>query len=346
MNKLRTALLGCGAASEYLHLPVLARIPEIDLVAIAEADESRRAEVHKRSPEVKLFASYSDLLREAAIDAAVIALPNHLHTEAALQCFAEDLHVYLEKPMATTLEDAAALAEAASAIKKTTMVGHNYRFGAAQREAYDGLRRNSIGRVLAVRSNFSTKLGDIPAWKKRRESGGGALLDLASHHIDLIMWLLDSKAQLVNSTLHSVHSEEDMSMTQIEFDNGVVASIMSSFGAGDEDKLEIYGEDGKYVIDRYRSDRLRLHPSGLDGVRARSATEAMGALLSPRYWRAKLSGAGTEESYQLALREFALSAIEGRPASPNFRDGLNCMSVLQAAEESARTGKKTSVDYR
>ncbi len=100
---LRIGLLGAGHAARYLHLPVLTGSPEFDLVAIAEPAVENLSFAQRQCPGAATFESYEQLLAEVELDAVLIALPNVLHVPAARAAFARDLHVYLEKPLATSL---------------------------------------------------------------------------------------------------------------------------------------------------------------------------------------------------------------------------------------------------
>ncbi len=345
MNRtLRVALVGYGRAAEHIHLPVLMGLEGVDVVAIAETDAIRREEVRRRLPDATVFGDFEALLAEADLDAAVITLPNSLHVAAAVAAFSRGLHVYLEKPLAPTLgaghEVVAAWREAGT----TGMIGHNYRFGSMQREARRLVAEGHIGRVVAVQTVFSTPARDLPDWKRKRETGGGALLDLASHHLDLLPWLLQSRTVAISCDLRSVRSEDDTASVRLEMENGVLVQILATISAVDDDRIEIYGDAGRIVIDRYRSDRVEVHPTTLDRVRMLRLSDAARALSGLTYWKRKLRGGIPEASFWEALNEFSQAAQAGRPAKPDLEDGLRGLFLLDAAMRSAAESRTVRIE--
>jgi len=337
-EKLKVALLGFGQAAQYLHLPVLTGLSQVELVAIAEPRSACKEAAKAACPAVAVFESYQTLLSETDPDAVVIALPNDLHVPAAKAAFARKKHVYLEKPIATSLAEARSLIPTWRASGRVGMIGHNYRFGMMQQSAHSAIAAKSIGEIITLQTVFSGNAHALPDWKRERATGGGALLDLASHHFDLVCWLVDSLPATVSCCLRSMSSEDDTAIVQLQFENGVTAQIMASLCAGDNDRLEVYGTKGRLVIDRYRSDRVEVHPKSLNRVRALRFANAAKALASPSYWRGKLPGAGPENSFWCALDEFATAALENRSTKPDLIDGLRSLSLVAAAEEAAAQG--------
>ena len=343
-SKLRVALLGYGRVAEHIHLPVLTGLEGIDVVAIAETDAARREEVSRCLPAAAVFDGIETLLDEVQLDAVVITLPNALHAGAAAAAFARGLHVYLEKPLAPTLAAAREVVAAWKAAGTTGMIGHNYRFGSMQGEARRLVAKGRIGRVVAVQTVFSTPLRDLPDWKRQRETGGGALLDLASHHLDLLPWLLQSRPLAISCHLRAVHSEDDTAAVRLEMEGGVAVHILATISSVEDDRIEIYGDAGRIVIDRYRSDRVEVHPTTLDRVRLLRVSNAVGALADLSYWQRKLRGGVPEASFSEALNEFSLAAREGRPARPDLEDGLRGLSLLDAAMRSAAESRTIRVE--
>ena len=342
-EKVRIGLLGCGRASEYLHLPTLERLPIVDLVSIAETDVARQTELSNRLPDVEVFSSYAELLDHSEVDAVVVALPNELHAPAAIDSFEKGLHVYAEKPLANSLDEAKKIMSAWKVSGRVGMVGFNYRFGQQQIDARQCIQNGELGKIVAIQSLFSTQARELPDWKRHRSSGGGSLLDLSSHHLDLICWLLDRRPAKVQCTLASVRTEHDSAAVQLEFADGLIAQILSSFTAGENDRIEVLGDSGKVIIDRYRHSRLSQHPADLAGVRLNQFVQASRALSSPSYWRRKFSGAGPEVSYERSLSEFADAVLNGREASPDIANGYSTMQLTSAAELAAKTGE--TVDF-
>ena len=343
-RNLNVALLGYGRAAEHIHLPVLKELPGVDLTAIAEEDPIRREQAQRLLPGATVFESFETLLEQANIDAAVITLPNLLHAPSAVAAYDKGLHVYLEKPLASALESAHEIIDAWQAAGTVGMVGHNYRFGSMQREARRLVAEGGIGQVVAVQTVFSTPPRDQPDWKRSRATGGGALLDLASHHLDLLPWMVQSSPVAISCHLRSVRSEDDTAAVQLELANGVPVQILASISAVEDDRIEIYGDAGRLVIDRYRSDQLEVHPATLEGVRLLRVSNAVRSLTSPSYWKRKFRGGSPEVSFQEALREFSHAAQQGRPAKPDLDDGLRCLALMEAATRSEAESRTVRIE--
>ena len=195
-------------------------MPGVDLVAVADPDEEARAAVRARAPRATLCASHTQLLAATSLDAVVICLPPALHAEAAIASFAGRLHAYIEKPLATSLDDAREVVEAWRRSGMTGMVGFNYRFHPLVIALREAVRRGDLGPVTAVRTSFGAAQRALPEWKRERSSGGGALLDLASHHVDLARVLLDAEVVEVSASVRSIQSEADTAVATLRMSSG------------------------------------------------------------------------------------------------------------------------------
>lgn len=342
MAPLKIGLLGYGGIARSVHAPALGRHPRAEIAAVAEADPGRRDLCRRELPGTSLFDSWKDLLNAGEAGAVLVCLPNALHAEAATAALAAVLHVYVEKPLATGIEEAAALAARSLAPGQVAMVGFNYRFHPFYAEARQCIRAGALGQVVTVRSCFSTAPRELPDWKLRRNSGGGVLLDLASHHIDLLRFLLDEEVVEVSARLASRRSEDDTAWVQCWLAGGLVAQSFFSFAAIDEDRFEICGDRGKLIADRLRGWSLETMPATADHSRIspvrRLVSRVASAGRSPLL-RRRLFAPGSEISYGRALARFVDTARSGRPASPGLADGLRSLQIVVAAEQSARSNR-------
>jgi predicted dehydrogenase len=104
------------------------RLPDVELIALAEPDVQRRVEASRRAPGAAAYGSYHDLLKMPEVEAVVICLPNALHAEVAVAALEQGKHVYLEKPLATSLDEAQRVVTAWRRAGVVGMIGFNYRF--------------------------------------------------------------------------------------------------------------------------------------------------------------------------------------------------------------------------
>jgi predicted dehydrogenase len=343
MAALRVGLIGCGRVVQLVHLNVLTRLPDVDLVALAEPDPQRREEAHRRVPTAVAVADYDGLLDRADVDAVVICTPSALHAEIALAALERGKHVYIEKPLATSVADGQRVLAAWQRAGVVGMVGFNYRFNRLHQRVRAHLQAGRLGELVAARSVFATPLRPLPDWKQRRESGGGVLFDLASHHVDLVRFLLGSEVREVYARVWSQLSEGDNAMLELRLDSGLVVQSFFSLIAVDEDRFEIYGQAGKLAVDRYLSLDAELTDPTRSRARARWVWGGLQRLIPSPHALQKVMAPGNEPSYRAALAHFVVAARHNQPASPDLADGFRSLAVLEAAEESARMGRPVAV---
>ncbi len=187
----RLAIVGCGAITEGYHLPAALAEPGCEVTVLVDADLPRVTTLGQRSGVAKVSADYRDVI--GAADAALLALPNHLHADVACALLERGVHVLVEKPMAITLADCDRMMAAAERARAVLAVAQLRRFWAPVHFVKDALARGVIGRV----KRFEIKDGWVFGWALRspylflgREAGGGCLMDMAPHLIELLLhWL-------------------------------------------------------------------------------------------------------------------------------------------------------------
>ncbi len=186
-----------------------------------------------------------------------------MHARVTVAALAAGKHVYVEKPIATSTSDARRvlraqeLAEAKHG-RRAVMAGFNYRFNPAYKQLRDLIHSNAVGDVVAVRSSFCTPARQLPGWKSSRTSGGGALLDLFSHHADLLPWLLDRPVEQVAAQVLSRESDQDTATVQLRFAGGVVGQCLHTISGSEVDEVEIIGTNGRLVADRLSGETASL----------------------------------------------------------------------------------------
>ena len=341
-SALRVGLLGYGRIAEAVHLPILIGSPGVELVGIAEADPARRSEALRRAPGAVASASFEDLLARPEVDAVVICLPPALHADAAITALEAGKHVYLEKPIATNLDDGRRVLAASRDSTAVAMIGFNFRFSRLYREARRQIQAGALGELVGVRSVFTASSRCLPPWKETRERGGGALLDLASHHVDLVRFLTGREVDAVFAAVRSQRSEADTATLHLELGDGLPVQSLFSLSAVDEDRVELYGQAGRLTVDRYRSLGIEITPAG-PVRRSDWLLEALRPLARGASLLARLRAPSYEPSYRAALAHFVAAALGARPASPNFGDGYVSLAVIEAAETSARTGRAVAL---
>jgi predicted dehydrogenase len=337
-------LIGCGRIAEIAHVPILAHSRTARLVAAADASAERRAWLATRAPDVQLHATWAALLEDPSVEAVIVALPTALHAEAACAAFAAGKHVYCEKPLAAELEDAKMVVRAWRSTKRIGMIGFNYRFNELYRRLRAQIAAGRIGEVLQIRSVFSTTSDVLTAWREKRRTGGGVLLDLAAHHIDLVRFLLGHEVVRVTARIRSVRHNDDAAVLDMELESGLSAQSFFTSGSIEENRVEVFGRAGKLSVDHYASLDVcmtrarRRYADHVDMLR-----RGLGTFGRAGYAIRKRRAVLREPSYALAMAHYVSAARTGRFEGPDILDGYACAAVIEAAEESARRGRTVDV---
>jgi predicted dehydrogenase len=339
MPAVRIAVVGCGEAAERHHLPILARTPGTVVTALVDPDAARRAVAARYAPGAVLLADHREVASRPDVDAVVLCLPSGLHAEAALAALDARKHVYVEKPLATSLADAARVRAAWRRAAVVGMMGFNYRWNRLYQSARRELVAGRLGEVLAVRTVFTIAERPLPAWKRTRATGGGALYDLGAHHVDLVRFLFGEIAQ-VHADIRTRRSEADGVFLQMHLESGLVVQSLFAFGVADEERFEIHGREGTLTVDRSRHQTARFERHAARWRRLRRAVHAITKVAHARYVLEKRFVPGHEPSHRIALGRFvAAVAGDGASIGPDLDDGYACVAVLDAAERSARDGR-------
>lgn len=343
----RVCFLGAGRVAHLYHLPILRSMAGVEVAAIAEQDPELLERCRALVPAAALFGDYRELLESSPLDAAIICLPPALHAEAAIACFERQLPVYVEKPLATTLEDGRRVVDAWQNAGTAGWTGFNFRFHPLVSDLREAVRQNSIGEVVGVRAVFCSSGRALPDWKRWRSSGGGALLDLASHQVDLVRFILEQRVMEVNAITHSVASEDDTSAVQLNFNSSAMAEIFSSISSVEQHTIELTGTNGRLVFDRYRNSRLQFTPAKRDFSKAARIRKAIRTCTGlPHHLRDTLFPP-REISYRRVLEAF-MQTLRGEASPdasliPDISAGYESLSLILMAEQSARAEKKFTV---
>jgi predicted dehydrogenase len=191
-DPMRIAVVGAGGIAQVAHLPVLRKLPGVEIAAICDNDLSKAQALAARFDVKDTYDDIEEVLQYAKPDAIVICTPNHLHEIHIMAALSAGAHVLCERPIALRAEGVEAVLAAAERYGKRVMAGMNHRFRSDVQAVRGFLAGGELGSVDAIRGGWYTfqpsrqHLG----WRlHRQEAGGGALLDLGLPLIDLGLWL-------------------------------------------------------------------------------------------------------------------------------------------------------------
>jgi len=226
MTDLRVALIGYGLGGRLFHAPFIAATSGMHLAVIVTGDAERQSEARKEYPSARVIATADELfLSPGEVDVLVISTPNRTHAPLAMAGLAHGFSVVVDKPLATTADDARQLVELARDRKAFLSVYQNRRwdgdFLTIRRLIADG----RLGTVHRFESRFERwRPTPKPGWRERgaREEGGGLLFDLGSHLIDQATSLFGKVA--------SVYAEPDRRRAHVEVDDDVFVALTHESG--------------------------------------------------------------------------------------------------------------------
>ena len=236
MNKrIRAAVIGVGYLGQF-HAEKYAGLPNVDLVAVVDIDGKRSSEIAAKLG-VTGFSDYRAIIGK--VDAVSIAVPTLFHFEVAKYFLENGVHILLEKPITTTLEEAGELIRIAREKNVVLQIGHLERFNPVIM-ALDGL-------IKDPRFIESTRIAPF----KSRGTDVNVVLDLMIHDIDIIQYLVRSPVKQINSIGAPVFTdEEDIANARIEFENGCVANVTASrISLKSERRMRIFQPDAYISLD-------------------------------------------------------------------------------------------------
>ncbi|HEX4411524.1 MAG TPA: Gfo/Idh/MocA family oxidoreductase [Xanthobacteraceae bacterium] len=214
---LRVGVIGVGVMGSN-HARVLSELPGVTLVGIVDPDRKRLDQV-AGILKCPTFTDAEALIREG-VDAVTIAAPTHLHHDIAIDCANRGIHLLVEKPIASTVEESRAVVAAAHRAGITLMVGHVERFNPAVQSMKRAIKDQNILSIAI------TRVGPFPP----RMSNVGVVIDLAVHDIDLIRWFTDSEiVEIQPQTSSAVAEREDIALLQFRTESGVLAHINTNW---------------------------------------------------------------------------------------------------------------------
>jgi UDP-N-acetylglucosamine 3-dehydrogenase len=315
-RSLRVGVVGVGVMGSN-HARVFAGLPGAELVGVADPDR-RQGDFVARTLGCKAVDSVAELL-DLNVDAITIAAPTHLHHDIALTCIARGVHVMVEKPIASSVEEGRDIIEAAARAVVTLMVGHVERFNPAVEAIKDALKSEDILSIAI------TRVGPFPP----RMSNVGVVIDLAVHDIDLIRWFTDSEIVEVQPQLSSAVAErEDIALLQFRTASGVLAHINTNWLTPFKARTVIVATRGKYIT----ADLL-----------TRQVTECFGFQPDGSYSMRHLS-VGHAEPLRSELLAFLRAVRHGTPPAVTGEEGVasleiatHCLSVRPWAAPKAES---------
>lgn len=325
MEKVKIGVIGLGGVAQLVHLPNLSKIQNAELTAVAEINKNRLQTIGDKFNVKQRFNNYQDMLDKSDIEAVIVATPTSTHKEIAIDCLNAGKDVLVEKPLARTFNEAKQIVDAAKKSKRKLMVGMNLRYRPDTMLLRSFLNSDEIGDPFYIKCGWIRKQSSSEKWfTKKEESGGGVIIDLGVHILDLALWLMDYPEVLSVSAqnfFHYTKNVEDTSICCVKCKNSSVISMEVSWSLPvekDHFYLDVFGTKGSFSSNPFRllkkveNDYINLTPALPDNPTVLF-----------------------KKSYLNELKSF-LGAIKGlNPVFSPGEEAMQRMKIIEAMYESA-----------
>ncbi len=338
MEQVGFGVIGTGIVGGAWHAHVYARMPEAKLVGVCDLNEERASDIAKKYNVGSVYTDYRKLLENPEIKAVSIATPDFAHREIAVAAAEAGKHILVEKPLATTVEDAEAIIAAAKKAGVKLMVDFHNRLSPPFVNAKESIQKQEIGKptyIYAKLSNTTWVATQMLPWASK----SSALWFLASHMTDMAHWLLEDEPRRVYAVSRSGILKgmgvdtQDFHVAIVEFKGGAVVTLENAWILPETEpnvfnlKLEVLGSKGAIYVNT--SDHRAIEKYTTESA---SLPDVMGITFggdSPR-----MSGFVLE-----AIARFVDAVVHDSPVLATGEDGLMVTRVLTAVTESAATGR-------
>lgn len=259
-DKIKLGIIGIGRMG-MTHYSIINSHPKVCIKAVADTSSLILTLMKKYISGINAYEDYDKLIENEQLNAVIVCPPPTLHFPIVKKAGEKGIHVFCEKPFTTKLNLANELSELFEKKGLCNQVGYVNRFNDVFRTVKEYLEKRIIGKVILFKSEMYsrtiTKSEEGKTWRDSRENGGGAVIDMATHAIDLVNYLIGKPDKVTGSSLTSIFSQnvEDAVNATFLYKNGISGTINVNWS--DEsyrkptNKIEIFGSRGKILADQH-----------------------------------------------------------------------------------------------
>lgn len=347
MKKLRIGMVGAGNIAN-VHLNAYQTLDNVEIAAICDINAERLNETADLFNIEKRYTTEAEMLANEQLDAADVCVWNCNHAKCTIDALDAGLHVLCEKPMAYSVKEAEEMLEASKRNNKLLMIGFVLRFDPESGIAKDFIDNGYLGDIYYSKATYLRRHGSPGGWFSNKElSGGGPVIDLGVHVIDLTRQLMgnpkpisvfastsdrlkDRKYLKTNvgwipkdAKPDDPFNVEDFAVAMIKYEDGKTTLLETSYSLNGEQttKKELFGTKGGIKIDA-------------DGMKNYTEWNNFLADVTPHTENYKFG----KEMFTAEMEHFVDCALNGTPCKAPAEDGVVIMKILEAIYESARTG--------
>lgn len=238
-KKLRIGIIGCGGIARGKHMPALKKIKEVEMVAFCDIIRERAEKAAKEYgiPDANVYEDYKELLADKTIDVVHVLTPNREHSFITVDALESGKHVMCEKPMAINTEEAQKMLDAAKRTGKKLTIGYQNRFRPDSQFLKRACEKGELGDIYFAKAIALRRRG-VPTWGvflNEYEQGGGPLIDIGTHSLDLTLWMMDNyKPKMVVGSVYKKLGNQ--------------SEPANSFGDWDPEKFKVEDSAFGYIV--------------------------------------------------------------------------------------------------
>jgi|YNPMSStandDraft_1061717.scaffolds.fasta_scaffold00078_25 predicted dehydrogenase len=342
MGEIKVGVIGAGSIGK-VHLQAYQAVPDVKVVAVTDIVEERAKQAVESFGIPRYYTDYKEMLEKEDLDAVSICTPNYLHSPMTVDALKAGVNVLCEKPMAINAQEAQKMVDAAKATKKILMVALCWRFSDEAKTIKEFVKQGYLGDIYYAKVGI-LRVSGIPgmgSWFTNKDkSGGGPLIDLAPHFLDLAMWFMNHpKPVSVKGYTYAKFGPldkrrggwgipepggkfdvEDLGCAIIGLENGATIFVEMSWASNIE-------KDTSYCT-------LLGDKGGAEMMPPKIFTEMAGKYVEiiPKIEKVN--------PYVEEIKHFVKCIQEGTEPIPRGEEGVIDMQIIDAIYESARTGKE------
>jgi predicted dehydrogenase len=346
---MKIGIIGCGRVAVDRHLPAIRSLGNVQVVAAADHDAQRLAYATHRFHITRQHRDYAKMLQDPEIEAVGVFVPLEHHFETAAAVLDAGKHLLLEKPMCRTQTEADRLVKKAGGVNLKAMMAFNRRFHRMIRRARQLVQGGRLGpvRLVSVAASSGQDAQKVPSWRLSRASGGGCLIEDASHFYDLWRFLLDDEIDEVFALSQSIRgSDDEPAVITARTVKGVLLSCALSDFAPNRHEMEIFGDNSVLSLSPHRFEGIELTPAGTCAGDIAARIRRLVTFLRELPWglRQHRHGGDYNASFSAEWRHFIDCIQNDLTVESSLEDGRRALQVTLAAIRSATEKKCVRVD--
>ena len=344
--KIKWGVIGAGGIADRRTIPGMMLCDNAELVAVMEINEELAEKCRAKWGCKKAYTSEADLLADPEIDAVYIASPVFLHAKQAMAAADAGKHILIEKPLAMTSEEGQKVVDYCKSKGVLIAAGLMMRFGAYVQAMKKAVSEGKIGKPVSGYAQFTCWYPDMPGnWRQsKKNGGGGAMMDMGVHCIDLLQYILGTKVKEVaafHDTLTFNYEVEDSSTVLLRMENGAQCVVQSNFNIPDDAakwRIELFGDQGRLIgdtvigqVDGGTLDAMFLGEQGAYNAQ-QDKTDGKRTAIEVEFGN----------MYTREVASFSNSILTGAPVEVPAEEAVQVQRVMEAAYRSndeARTIK-------